>query len=75
MIGSMDLCYLWDFFMAVTVSVIAHNTMHVSMFKAEPINRFMEYWITLFYGTLVFGWIPTHNRNHYCWNNKEPDCT
>lgn len=70
-----SLFYVWHLFMAVTVSVIAHNTMHVSMFKAEPINRFMEYWITLFYGTPVFGWIPTHNRNHHRWNNKEPDYT
>ena len=67
--------YIWHLFMAVTVSVIAHNIMHVSIFKFEPLNRFMEVWVTLFYGTPVFGWIPTHNRNHHKHNNKEPDYT
>ena len=67
--------YIWHLFMAVTVSVIAHNTMHESMFKFEPLNRVMEYWISIFYGTPVFGWIPTHNRNHHKHNNKHPDYT
>lgn len=67
--------YITHLFMAVTVSVIAHNTMHVSMFHNEKLNRLMEYWLTLFYGTPVFGWIPTHNRNHHKHNNKEPDYT
>lgn len=67
--------YIWHLFMAVTVSVMAHNTMHVSVFTYEPLNRLMEYWITIFYGTPVFGWIPTHNRNHHHYNNKEPDYT
>jgi fatty acid desaturase len=67
--------YVWHLFMAVTVSVIAHNTMHVSMFKSEPMNRVMELWLSFFYGTPVFAWIPTHNRNHHKHNNKEPDYT
>lgn len=67
--------YIWHLTMAVTVSVIAHNIMHVSVFKWEPLNRLMEYWVTIFYGTPIFGWIPTHNRNHHRHNNKEPDYT
>ena len=67
--------YIVHLFMAVTVSVIAHNIMHLSIFKFEPLNRVMEVWVTLFYGTPVFGWIPTHNRNHHKHNNKEPDYT
>jgi len=67
--------YALHLFMAVTVSVIAHCIMHKPMFKAKPLNRMMEYWVTLFYGTPVFGWIPTHNRNHHHWNNREPDYT
>lgn len=67
--------YIWHLFMAVTVSVIAHNTMHVSVFNNEPLNRLFEYWLSVFYGTPVFAWIPTHNRNHHKHNNKEPDYT
>ncbi len=74
-IWTFALFYVWHLFMAVTVSVIAHNTMHESVFKFEPLNRLMEYWIIIFYGTPVFGWIPTHNRNHHKHNNKEPDYT
>lgn len=67
--------YIWHMYMAITVSVMAHNTMHVSVFKAEPLNRIMEIWLSFFYGTPVFAWIPTHNRNHHKHNNKEPDYT
>lgn len=67
--------YIGLLFMSVTVSVIAHNIMHESVFKFEPLNRLMEYWVIMFYGTPVFGWIPTHNRNHHRHNNKEPDYT
>lgn len=67
--------YVGLLFMSVTVSVIAHNIMHESVFKFEPLNRLMEYWVIMFYGTPVFGWIPTHNRNHHRHNNKEPDYT
>jgi fatty acid desaturase len=67
--------YVLFLFMSVSVSVIAHNIMHESVFKFEPLNRLMEYWVIMFYGTPVFGWIPTHNRNHHRHNNKEPDYT
>ncbi|MFK7796064.1 MAG: fatty acid desaturase [Aureispira sp.] len=67
--------YVGFLFMSVTVSVVAHNIMHESVFKFEPLNRLMEYWVIMFYGTPVFGWIPTHNRNHHRHNNKEPDYT
>ncbi len=67
--------YALHLFMAVTVSVIAHNTMHVSIFKNDFLNRIFEIWISLFYGTPVFAWIPTHNRNHHKHNNREPDYT
>ncbi|MCH2043354.1 MAG: fatty acid desaturase [Saprospiraceae bacterium] len=62
-------------FMAVSVSVMAHNQMHVPMWKSNILNRITEVWISLFYGFPVFAWIPTHNQNHHRWNNREPDYT
>ncbi len=67
--------YIWLLFMSVTVSVMAHNQMHVPMWKSKALNVITELWITCFYGFPVFAWIPTHNRNHHRYTNKEPDAT
>jgi beta-carotene hydroxylase len=69
------LLYIWLLFMSVTVSVMAHNQMHVPIWKSRVLNVITELWITCFYGFPVFAWIPTHNRNHHRYTNKEPDNT
>jgi beta-carotene hydroxylase len=67
--------YILLLFMSVTVSVMAHNQMHVPMWKSSVLNVITDMWITCFYGFPVFAWIPTHNRNHHRYTNKEPDNT
>ncbi|MBC8044691.1 MAG: fatty acid desaturase [Rhizobacter sp.] len=67
--------YVWSLFMAISVSVIAHNHNHVPIWTSRAMNVFQDYWLTLFYGFPAFGWIPTHNRNHHNLNNKEGDYT
>lgn len=67
--------YLFYLYLSVAVSVIAHNQNHLAMWKDDTLNTLTEYWITLFYGFPAFAWIPTHNRNHHKYNNKEPDYT
>jgi beta-carotene hydroxylase len=62
-------------FMAVSVSVIAHNHNHVPMWHSRFLNILTDYWITLFYGFPAFAWIPTHNSNHHKFNNREGDYT
>ncbi|MGB5546691.1 MAG: fatty acid desaturase [Polyangiales bacterium] len=62
-------------FMAVSVSVIAHNHNHLTIWKSKPLNALTDYWLTLFYGFPAFGWIPTHNQNHHKFNNREGDYT
>ncbi len=62
-------------FMAVSVSVIAHNHNHVTIWKSKALNTLTDYWITLFYGFPAFVWIPTHNQNHHKFNNREGDYT
>src|SRR5690606_30248382 len=39
------------------------------------LNQLHSCWITIFYGFPIFGWIPTHNKNHHRFNNKEEDYT
>lgn len=62
-------------FMAVSVSVIAHNHNHLTIWKSKTLNTLTQYWITLFYGFPAFVWIPTHNQNHHKFNNREGDYT
>ena len=61
--------------MAVPVGVIAHNHNHVRFFDSKFLNVMTDYWITIFYGFPAFAWIPTHNKNHHRYNNREEDHT
>lgn len=61
--------------MAIPVAVMAHNHNHLKTFRFKPLNVFMDYWLTCFYGFPVFAWIPTHNQNHHRLTNKPGDYT
>ncbi len=67
--------YVWSLFMAVSIAVIAHNHNHLPIWKSDVMNKLTDYWLTLFYGFPAFGWIPTHNKNHHKFNNREGDYT
>lgn len=69
------LLYIWYLYMSVTVAVMAHNHNHLPMWKNKILNILTDWWLTFFYGFPVFGWIPTHNKNHHRLNNKEGDYT
>mgnify|MGYP000007500336 FL=1 len=73
--GFHPISYITSLYLAITVAVIAHNHNHVPMWKSQTMNTLTDYWITLFYGFPVFAWIPTHNRNHHKFNNREGDHT
>ena len=67
--------YTLFLYFSITFSVFAHNHNHLPVWKNKILNHIHSCWITLFYGFPVFGWIPTHNKNHHRHNNKEPDYT
>jgi fatty acid desaturase len=67
--------FVFSLFMAVSVAVIAHNHNHLPIWQNDTLNKLTDYWLTLFYGFPAFGWIPTHNRNHHRFNNREGDYT
>lgn len=69
------LLYAAGLFFSIAVAVMAHNHNHLPMWKKKYLNVFTDYWLTLFYGFPAFGWIPTHNKNHHYYNNKEGDYT
>ena len=62
-------------FMAVTITVIAHNHNHLRMWRSRTANVVTDYWLTLLYGFPAFAWIPTHNMNHHKFTNRDGDYT
>ena len=69
--------WLWaaSLWMGLTVAVMTHNHNHVRTWKPPWLNRLHDAWLTVFYGFPVFAWIPTHNKNHHKYNNREGDVT
>lgn len=67
--------WVWSLFMAVTVAVMSHNHNHCPTWKSRTMNALTDYWLTAFYGFPVFAWIPTHNRNHHKFTNRDGDYT
>ena len=72
-IGVNPFFYTWFLFMAVTVAVMTHNHNHLPMWRSKTLNLFTDWWLTVFYGFPIFAWIPTHNKNHHRFNNREGD--
>ena len=72
-IGVNPFIYTWFLFMAVTVAVMTHNHNHLPMWQSKAMNLFTDWWLTVFYGFPIFAWIPTHNKNHHRFNNREGD--
>lgn len=67
------LSYVTFLFFSVSVAVMTHNHMHLNMWKWKPLNVLTDWWLTVFYGAPIFVWIPTHNRNHHRFTNREGD--
>ncbi len=65
--------YTWYLFMSVAVSVMTHNHNHLPMWHSKKLNVLTDWWLTVFYGFPIFAWIPTHNKNHHRFNNREGD--
>lgn len=65
--------YPWYLFMAVAVSVMTHNHNHLPIWRSKTLNTFTDWWLTVFYGFPIFAWIPTHNKNHHRYNNRDGD--
>ena len=67
--------YMGYLFLSVAISVIIHNHVHNPIWKQRSLNHITDHILTIFYGFPVFGWIPTHVKNHHVYVNKQPDYT
>ncbi|MDB5284963.1 MAG: fatty acid desaturase [Bacteroidota bacterium] len=65
--------YILFLHFSVAVAVMTHNHLHINMWNNKWMNILTDWWLTVFYGVPVFTWIPTHNRNHHRFVNKEGD--
>ena len=72
-IGMNPFFYAVYLFMSVSVSVMTHNHNHLPMWNSKKLNVLTDWWLTVFYGFPIFAWIPTHNKNHHRFNNREGD--
>jgi beta-carotene hydroxylase len=72
-IGMNPFIYTWYLFMSVSVAVMTHNHNHLPMWNSKKLNLLTDWWLTVFYGFPIFAWIPTHNKNHHRFNNREGD--
>jgi fatty acid desaturase len=72
-VGVNPIVYTWFLFMSVSVAVMTHNHNHLPMWQSKVMNLFTDWWLTVFYGFPIFAWIPTHNKNHHRFNNREGD--
>lgn len=67
------IAYFFFLLFSISVSVMTHNHQHLNIWKSKVLNVLTDWWLTVFYGVPIFTWIPTHNRNHHKFNNKEGD--
>jgi fatty acid desaturase len=67
--------FLWSCLMAVSMTTVVHNHNHIRIWESKWLNYATDYFLTLLYGFPVFAWIPTHNKNHHKFNNREGDYT
>ncbi len=72
-LGVNPFIYTWFLFMSVAVAVMTHNHNHLPMWRSKVMNVLTDWWLTVFYGFPIFAWIPTHNKNHHRFNNREGD--
>lgn len=72
-LGVNPFIYTWFLFMSVAVAVMTHNHNHLPMWRSKVMNVLTDWWLTVFYGFPIFAWIPTHNKNHHKFNNREGD--
>ena len=62
-------------YLAYCTGIASHWHNHCPTFGASSVNRAYGAWLSIFYGTPIFAWVPTHNQNHHKFINGEGDCT
>ena len=59
--------------LALSITSMVHNQVHVPMIKSKILNGIYEFWLTFFYGYPSYAWVPTHCKNHHVFGNRKGD--
>jgi fatty acid desaturase len=54
-------------------AVVAHNVVHVPVFRSRALNRAFQVWVSLSYGFPVSEFVPGHNLSHHRFTQKAED--
>jgi fatty acid desaturase len=54
-------------------AVIAHNTVHVPVFKRRTLNKLFQVWVSLSYGFPISDYVPGHNLSHHRYTQQPED--
>jgi beta-carotene hydroxylase len=52
-------------YLAYCAGVLTHNHVHSPTFRGKRANALYGVWLSFFYGSPIFVWVPTHNQNHH----------
>jgi fatty acid desaturase len=54
-------------------AIIAHNTVHGTVFKQRWLNKVFQIWVSLSYGFPISDYVPGHNLSHHRFTQREED--
>jgi len=52
-------------YLAYCAGVLTHNQVHAPVFCGKRANALYGAWLSIFYGSPIFVWVPTHTQNHH----------
>ena len=62
-------------YLGYCAGVLTHNHVHCPIFRGKRANELYSAWLSFFYGTPIFVWVPTHNQNHHRYLDGPGDLT
>ena len=52
-------------YLGYCAGVLTHNHVHTPLFRGKRANALYAAWLSFFYGSPIFVWVPTHTQNHH----------
>jgi len=56
-------------------AVLTHNHVHLRVFRSQRVNELYEMWLSVFWGSPIAFWIPTHIDHHHRYVNGPEEFT
>jgi fatty acid desaturase len=62
-------------YLSFCAGVLTHNQVHFKLFPGRRANLAYASWLSIFYGSPINAWIPTHLLNHHRYPDQQRDVT